>query len=264
MIIFTQLGHLGQLGNQLFQVAATISHAYRMRVGAAFNKFEYNKWLLKPVNDTLEYMAPWAEDREHPIVPHTQFDYKPIPEGHYQMLTGFFQSEKYFNEPSVISQLTPGNQLMGLVREAGKNVIHHANVCAVHVRRTDYLEKQDYHPALEPGYYREAMNTVLEKHPGTVFFFFSDDIAWCRQNFGDKHYYSEHNIDIVDLYLMAQCRHHIIANSSFSWWGAWLRRMFSKDQQTVIAPKVWAGSRWHDEQPNSTFQDIYCKNWIIL
>jgi hypothetical protein len=133
---------------------------------------------------------------------------------------------------------------------------------AVHVRRGDYVNLKtatDFHGVLSVNYYRDAMKLVSAKHPDVQFFVFSDDLKWCRENFNidlpltfvDNHSaYSS-----ADLFLMKYCHHNIIANSSYSWWGAWLNQNPNK---MVIAPDKWfAGIGVSSE-------GIYCENWIKL
>jgi hypothetical protein len=103
---------------------------------------------------------------------------------------------------------------------------------SIHVRRGDYLSFPEHHPPLTMDYYREAMS----RFPGARFLVFSDDPGWCLLNFRDAGYQVEISTGRTaaeDMALMASCDHHIIANSSFSWWSAWLNRNPSK---RVIAP----------------------------
>lgn len=261
MIIFDQLGNLGRLGNQFFQVAATISHAKKVGDKPIFNKWKYNQYLQNPIDDGLKTIGTQLVGGVyHELINHSQCHYIPLPDEKDLKLLGFFQSSKYFDKDLVKHHFTPSNKLMEEVRKAGNHIIHETNLTAVHVRRGDYLQFSKQHPPLPIQYYNNAMEYILKKHPGVKFLFFSDDITWCKKTFGKQYYYSEGNKDIVDMYLMAQCRHHIIANSSMSWWGAWLRRLFADiADQVVIAPEHWFGA---DSQHDT--KDIYCENWIKI
>jgi hypothetical protein len=87
---------------------------------------------------------------------------------------------------------------------------------------------------------------------------FSDDIEWCKENLQlENSTFVSTDSDYVDLCLMSMCNHHIIANSSFSWWGAWLNK--NKDKK-VVAPNQWFGSAYEHYKLN----DLYCENWIII
>ena len=110
---------------------------------------------------------------------------------------------------------------------------------SIHIRRGDYLSSTT-HTALDQSYYKEAINIVNDRINNPVFFVFSDDIDWCKSNLNLKDaYYVDNNFEgksYVDMQLMSNCNHNIIANSSFSWWGAWLN---DSNDKIVISPKVW-------------------------
>ena len=107
----------------------------------------------------------------------------------------------------------------------------------MHVRRGDYLKFKDTHPPCSVEYYNQAISSFSES---SIFLVISDDIEWCKENFlGDKFYFVEGNEDYIDLYLMSLCKNNIIANSSFSWWAAWLNR---NKEKIVIAPEKWFGN----------------------
>jgi spore coat polysaccharide biosynthesis predicted glycosyltransferase SpsG len=106
-------------------------------------------------------------------------------------------------------------------------------------------------------YYTAAVQRLYEKHQDIELFIFSDDISWCRNNltFRQPLHFVETNNAASDLYLMSQCRHNIIANSSFSWWGAWLNQNHDK---IIIAPKQWIADKSVDTK------DIIPESWVKL
>ena len=107
---------------------------------------------------------------------------------------------------------------------------------SIHVRRGDYVtqHKNFYYNLTETDYYTLAM----AHFPDDKFLIFSDDIEWCKTRFlGERFEFSEGKSDVEDMNLMASCKHNIIANSSFSWWGAWLN---PNPNKVVIGPKLWA------------------------
>jgi len=130
---------------------------------------------------------------------------------------------------------------------------------SVHVRRGDYLKAED--PLVLPfSYYQQAWNAMFEKFNDAEFFVFSDDIEFASANLPQKgkRTFVSHNNELTayqDLRIMASCQHHIIANSSFSWWGAWLNPSATK---VVIAPKYWRGT------PDSYFPDLFPSGWRVL
>jgi hypothetical protein len=186
------------------------------------------------------------------------FSYSTIP--NFMLPTkiiGYFQSEKYF--------LKNKNQILSLFKcpeEIFKKLtlkypqINESNTCSLHVRRGDYLNFSDHHPTQNMEYYKSAISVVGSDK---TFFIFSDDISWCKENFNflDNVIYCEDNEDYEDLYLMSLCNDNIIANSSFSWWGAWLNNNKNKK---VVAPKKWFGP----SKSNFKLDDLYFKNTIIL
>lgn len=115
---------------------------------------------------------------------------------------------------------------------------------SIHIRRGDYVTDADtnaYHGTCSVEYYQAACSMMSEKLAGASFFVFSDDMDWCRENL-DLGYPVEFvesrgpDSDVEEIRLMSSCAHNIIANSSFSWWGAWLN---ANPQKTVIAPRKW-------------------------
>jgi len=191
------------------------------------------------------------------------FDYDPQFErlARSTYLAGYWQSYRYF-EPAaetIRRELQrpappPGANRDWLARIGG------ANAVCVHVRRGDYLlaREQRLHGLCSLGYYERAMRQILGQHRDVEFFMFSDDHQWCRENFRGPgiHFVDANGPDaaVEDLRLMAACRHHIIANSSLSWWGAWLA---GHPDQVVIAPDPW-----FTYLPSTP--DLLPKGWLTL
>jgi len=149
---------------------------------------------------------------------------------------GYFQSEKYFakNKSLIQNLFSIDEDNNKLIIEKYSNVLK-LNPVGVHVRRGDYLSNP--HPVCSLDYYDKAFNLFPEN---TVYLLFSDDITWCKENFKEETFhFVENNEDVVDLFLMTKCSHNIMANSSFSWWGAWLNK---NENQRVITPQNWFGN----------------------
>lgn len=162
---------------------------------------------------------------------------------------GYFQCDKYFNADVARHLFKPSQSL--LLQLPDYDFSDHT--CSIHVRRGDYLRLSESHPVLTMDYYDEAMRLV----GGSIeqYYIFSDDLQWCKDNFKGKNCVFVDEKDYISLFLMSRCAHHIIANSSFSWWGAWLGH---KDGM-VIAPKRYVGDRLADDH-----KDIIPKNWITI
>jgi hypothetical protein len=178
-------------------------------------------------------------------------DLSKINMNHY--LDGYWQSEKYFkhNRESILNDLKPSDELMDKLL---KTPFIDTNVVSMHIRRTDYVTSNGFHPVQSIEYYQRALDIIGDYD---YIFVFSDDINWCRENLNFKNIiFMEGFSDIEDLYLMSLCKNNIIANSSFSWWGAWLNKNPNKK---VIAPLNWFGS-----QSNLDTSDIIPDNWIKI
>jgi len=131
---------------------------------------------------------------------------------------------------------------------------------SLHVRRGDYTLAAEGNIALPLDYYHRAIDLIRQRFDDPVFFIFSDDIEFARKNLpaGMRQVFVEGNDDLSsheDLRLMAACQHHIIANSSFSWWGAWLN---PSSEKVVVAPRHWLLS------PESAFEDLLPPTWYAL
>ena len=178
---------------------------------------------------------------------------------------GFWQTEKYFID--IENELRKEFTIVEPLSDYSKNIsneIKKTNAISLHVRRTDYVThfiSNEFHGLCSPQYYKDAIKYVTKKVNCPHFFVFSDDYDWVVENFKSLEYPvtfikngPEKNYE--DLTLMSQCKHHIIANSSFSWWGAWLNPNKSK---IVIAPK-----RWHKNAPKINTIDLLPDGWIRL
>ncbi len=176
-------------------------------------------------------------------------------------LDGYFQSERYFRdvrgavarELSLRAPLDPANAAMAAS-------IRESDAVSLHVRRGDYVTKV-IHGTCSLAYYRAALAHVVERVPGAHFYVFSDEPGWARENLGGLHpmTFVTHNPPergAWDMHLMSLCRHHVIANSTFSWWGAWLSTWPDK---IVVAPRPWfASAPWHDTR------DLLPVGWVEL
>ncbi len=164
-------------------------------------------------------------------------------------LDGFWQSEKYFLDirEELLSELTPKNQISAKAKKIENDIETAENPISIHIRRGDYVSDpgtNKWHGNIcPPEYYYKAIEIMTEKYVHPSFFVFSDDIEWVRENIKCPQpviYVSQYDLDdCEELILMSKCHHHIIANSSFSWWGAWLN---PNNDKTVIAPPRWTNT----------------------
>lgn len=176
-------------------------------------------------------------------------------------LDGYFQSELYFAgvRQTLLQEFRPGAPLSRENEVLAERIRAVAGAC-LHVRRGDYVSDprtSAVHGVCSPAYYRRAIAMLRERYEGLRIFVFSDDPAWCRANLSlDGATFVENNgaAPECDIFLMAQCLHHIIANSSFSWWGAWL----ADRPGMTIAPRPWfSDDRLRDD-------DLIPPGWLRL
>lgn len=254
---------IGRLGNLMFQTAATIGYA---------RKFGYEWGVLKDTREVPQFRqffnvpraSGWIKDyKEHPNawchlhnchLDVCHFDYHPfIDRGDDVRLFGFYQSLEYFRE----------------VQEEVKSVFKldfipgYEDYCSIHVRRGDYVRYAGSFPPITVDYVEKAMQKIRTGK----YMVFSDDIQWCKENLAhldnsmQKFEYSEGRDEKGDLSLMASCGHHIIANSSFSWWGGYL----GHNPDKVIVSPAQSGFNWFG--PTAGVKDpktLIPKEWIQI
>ena len=264
---FNYLGKLGQLGNQMFQYAATLGVARYTGVPYCIpnhqevfddgigNKLRielFDCFNIKPENTGIlntEYILQERGFEFDPTILHSsrQVDYT---------LYGFFQTEKYFKHCAREIREEQFTFKKHIIDEC-KEIIDECfeEPIALHIRRGDFLTNSGNHHNQSLDYYEKALSKFNVKRQVVIF---SDDPKWCMEQelfSGDRFLVSEAAGPYHDLYLMTQCSDFIIANSSFSWWGAWLA-----NRGKVIAPKKWFG-------PNNSHlntKDLYCEGWEVI
>lgn len=179
-------------------------------------------------------------------------------------LDGYWQSERYFSD--IFSALQSDFSLKTSFDKSNKSMLDQiicSNAVSLHVRRGDYVSNpttSQYHGVCSLDYYRAAIDYMAKNTVNPHFFVFSDDMQWVADNLRIDHprtLVQENGADrgAVDMALMKSCRHHIIANSSFSWWGAWLNPFREK---IVVAPKRWFN------QSNIDTKDLLPEKWVKL
>ena len=172
-------------------------------------------------------------------------------------LDGYWQNELYFTDirELLLPELTSSSSISDLGC-AYLESIKNTNSISLHVRRGNYLNTKNIN-VLDIDYYMKAVDYIRKNVTKPTFYVFSDDLEWCKNSLGfldDCIYVDRTQTDVDDLKLMSFCRHNIIANSSFSWWGAWLNQ---NPKKTVIAPKGWLLN-----DPDSS--NVILSDWVKL
>jgi hypothetical protein len=179
-------------------------------------------------------------------------------------MEGYFQSEHYFADiaPAVREDFTPREDLLAEINLLADKLIPSGPCVSLHVRRGDYTNPATMavHGLLDAPYYEKALRLVVERIGQALpICVFTDDPAWVRANLtlpGELSFISEHTrTPLQDLILMSRCTHHITANSSFSWWGAWLN---PNQDKMVVTPREWfrasSGLDTRDLRPDGWLQ----------
>jgi hypothetical protein len=254
MITYSQLGKNGRLGNQMFQYAALyaagLTRGYKIGIPQGQKIEEVFKL---PHADRLNDIMPKRIFKERSFL----FDPNLFAIPDDCDIYGYFQSPLYFQtcRDAILKEFAWKDD----VQERGQlATVRSSPTCAIHVRRDDYKNLAHVHTNLGGQYYIKGCE-LITKNLGAkpLFLVFSDEPDWCKKAFtGDDFHIVDIRDDAVELYMMSQCDAHIIANSSFSWWGAWLS---NARPTNVVAPRQWFGPQGPPE-----WQTVYAQGWNLL
>ena len=247
----------GGLGNQMFQYAAGVSalKEYSQFTNLKLDTSSYHGQEVKVVKDGLT-----GRSYDLDVFNISYSEVEEAPEG-ATMLQGWFQNIKEFENVSdkIKKEFTFNVNFSEETKKIENKISLEDNPIAIHVRRGDYIYNPTaniHHGVLDKAYYDKGIGIMNSKYSNPHYFVFSEDVDWCKDNINAS------NITIVGdecndykdtghLYLMTKCKSHIIANSSFSWWGAWLG-----NTELAIGPKQW--------KTDGTVYDIMLDDWIKL
>lgn len=279
----------GGLGNQMFQYATAFANGSPLYIDLDFlnnhnestdtftaRKFELDLFpniKYKKTDNTvkktffskkLKYKI-YRKFKKTIIVQQDKDELIHLPSRGNIYLNGYFQSEKYFNHRRAdILRIFQFPELDHKNNKIKEEILKAENSISIHVRRGDYLKPEvlKHHGVLTTQYYQEALNIINKKLPNYTIFVFSDDPSYCEEVLFNE----EKNVNFItgneedawkDMCLMSHCQHHIVANSSFSWWGAWLSQ---SEKGMKIAPKKWLNA------PDTEFDinDIIPPSWLKI
>jgi hypothetical protein len=269
MIGFNALGRMGRLANQMFQYASL--KGISRNVGADFCIPYYKDAVDDGIGNKLrselfdsfdlKVNIGFLNNGHAPVVKERFFHFDEelfslCPD--HVSLQGFFQTEKYFKhiENEIREDFTFNDGILNPCKEMIESV---DNPIALHIRRTDYVSNSENHYNLSLSYYDKALS-MFESDRNVIVF--SDDPSWCNEQelFSDDRFLISENTDNrVDLCLMTLCSDFIIANSTYSWWGAWLS---NNPNKKVIAPVEWFGKTGYTKDHNT--DDLIPNEWTRI
>lgn len=277
-ISYNRLGSNGRFGNQMFQYAGlrgiAAHHGYSWVVPPADTYGDSNYGLFECFE--MEYVKPenfgFTSNFRNVSTGCFEFSeqfFKGCPDN--VNLHDYFQTEKYFShiEGEIRKDFTFKKDILDACKEV---MDQYEDPIFIHVRRGDYVNQPQYHPVCPIEYYREALKQFPDDAP---VFVFSDDLDWCRGKFTEDRFLipdenlqynhlSDTNdgkvrsyVPYYDLCMMSLCSGAIIANSSMSWWGAWL---IENPKYPIITPKKWFGEAYNDYN----MDDLIPERWQKL
>ncbi len=260
---------MGELGNQMFQIAATMALSYEHNMEPVFPdllKTNYNQ--LNNYENIFYKLNPQRIRRKFFVYNEPFFAYKEINPVRNTLLNGHFTSEKYFlnYKEQIIDLFSPSETIQEELQQDFSDIINDPNTVSIHIRSYNKdlritPEIHLFHPPITEDYLREAVSLFPED---SHFIVFSDDMPFAKKLIQNA--FDDFEIDVtfvednpyhIDFYLMSLCKHNIIANSTFSWWAAYLNK---NPEKIIVAPKRWFGPKLDCHNT----KDLIPDGWIQL
>jgi hypothetical protein len=258
---------VGQLGNQMFVIAATVSLALDHGAVPIFPDLK-----TRPYDNTqLNYQKIFYHLKTE-LPPNTRiqalyhepfYHYSPIPYAPNMCISGYFQSEKYFkhHKKEILELFAAHPEIDTYLKKKYADILKHPNSVGVHLRYYLHEDPQEtIYPQCRAKYYKEAMQLFPQD---SLFVIFSNNMVFCKKEFENipgNLYFVEGEPYCNDLYLMSMCHHNIISNSTFSWWAAYLN---PNPNKKVVAPDPWY-TDWFFTQRGVDSKDVIPEDWHVL
>jgi hypothetical protein len=262
MIGMTLLGTNGRFGNQMFQYATlyALGQDLNFDIGVPYHNKNENEYFNFCLPDAFSLSAKDLKNHYFSSFyqePHFHYDPNILNIPNNTNLKGYFQSEKYFKKYKT-NLINKEFKFNTDITEKADKILNgrDCELISVHLRLGDYLKLQESHPICSADYYKMALDQ-LPKDANIVLF--TDDYSLAIPFFKDLNisiFACGTNDKFVDMCLMSKCEYHVIANSSYSWWGAWL-----SNSKKTIAPKQWFGS---SSTAPKNWSDIYSDEWLVI
>lgn len=257
-----------QLGNNLFQVAATCAFAWDHDADPYFPDLLSEKDSDMAINYSHVLFRCNAErpkgkvSKSWKLPKHYNLSYFPIPYTPNMSIQGTFQSEKYFSHyrSELLELFAPGDGDLAYIKDVYGDILAHPNTVGVQLRWFGVKKDAVWWPYLtQYGY--DYFQKAMELFPNALFVISTNDIEFARKNIpewvenvifleGEPHY--------IDFFILSMCKHNIISNSSFGWWAAWLNKNPNK---VVVVPRYWINPQLHSYM---SLDEVYPKEWIQL
>ena len=277
---------IGGLGNQMFQYAYSkaLQHkGYKVKIDiSAFDTYklhggyQLDKYAIDLEVSTLEENRNFYKNNIYSKIlkrfgfnnkkivgeKTLLFDEKLLHIDDDKYIEGYFQSEKYFIDirEELLKRFIITSSTSNYTEKIKNDILNSSMSCSIHIRRGDFTNSvnQNIHGTCDIKYYQNAMSYIGNTIGNVDYFIFSDDIDWVKDNLNVENAIyvdsKENRLPHEDMYLMSLCSHNIIANSSFSWWGAWLNQ---NNDKIVVAPEKWfANDKFYNQS-----SDIVPDNW---
>jgi hypothetical protein len=255
----TLIIHNGFELNRVFGIQAKVATEFDMLEVLGWQRPEIIRKVLKKIGLASFQTKSWIEE------PHFHFSPEMLHVPDETYLCGYWQSEKYFEDS--VERVRDEFRFREPLSEVNKKLMQeiadgNGSAISLHVRRGDFVHNQavsQVHGKCSMEYYRSAIKYLAERIQNPCFYVFSDDMDWVRNHLElpFSHKFIAHNrgeASYEDMRLMSLCQHHIIANSSFSWWSAWLNH---DPDKVVVAPENWFADERHTH-------DLFPSGWIVL
>lgn len=269
MITFNIIGHQGRLGNQMFQYAALLSIANLngYDYGIPLRNEETDSRKRLHLKDAFNLSAKDSTHIQYPVVyePSYNFCRAMLFVNDNVDICGYFQSELYFynRKELIFKEYTFKTHILETAKSLRAKIS--SPVISVHFRYGDYTVLSDKHPPCEYEYYEQALSVMP---PNVLILGFSDDYRLAKEmldrlgrpyRLNMSYEFVHVNNDLVDMCLMTMCDYHVIANSSFSWWGAYLSK-----SKLVIAPSRWFGACVEPPSWPKDSKNVHCDGWFVI
>ena len=254
----------GQIGNQLFQIATTLAYAWDHDAVPFFPALHNPAWRISYNKDRLFFRlnaSPPQRPFLHFFTEKNWCSSEKIPFQKDLVLDGYFQSWKHFHhhQDKLLTLFAPSDFTINYLQSKYRDLLKDPKTVGVHVRtQCKRTHDNGHHPFWGLDYYRRAIEQFSSD---STFVIFSDRINWCKKHFsklGKNFVYIEGNHGIEDLFLLAQCKHNILCNSSFSWWAAYFNQ---NPDKKVIFPIHWKNANLH---PNPVPEDFFLPDWTLI